>query len=185
MRAAGSSPSESTDRILMDFEVFNSDDNNIDKIFIRDAETHPFTALLHKIMPGYFANKAKERVISLLEGRFRQDKDVTAYITQVRNQSGGLMEQSVTNLIAKARLKLTKESEQQAIETSKTAKGPQLSEERLNLITASYLENPDNLKIAVQSSILKDTNEICTAVEKKIKKKKRTSPLFKQTRFDR
>jgi len=171
MRAAGSSPSESTDRILMDFEVFNSDDNNIDKIFIRDAETHPFTALLHKIMPGYFANKAKERVISLLEGRFRQDKDVTAYITQVRNQSGGLMEQSVTNLIAKARLKLTKESEQQAIETSKTAKGPQLSEERLNLITASYLENPDNLKIAVQSSILKDTNEICTAVEKKIKKK--------------
>ena len=171
MRAAGSPPSESTDRILMDFEVFNSDDNNIDKIFIRNAETHPFTALLHKIMPGYFANKAKERVISLLEGRFRRDTDVTAYIAKVRNQSGGLMEQSVTNLIAKARLKLTKESEQQAIKTSKTAKGPQLSEERLNLITASYLENPDNLKTAVQSSILKDKNEIWTAVEKKIKKK--------------
>ena len=171
MRAAGSPPSESTDRILMDFEVFNSDDNNIDKIFIRNAETHPFTALLHKIMPGYFANKAKERVISLLEGRFRRDTDVKAYITQVRNESGGLMEQSVTNLIAKARLKLTKESEQQAIKTSKTAKGPQLSEERLNLITASYLENPDNLKTAVQSSILKDQNEIWTAVEKKIKKK--------------
>ena len=152
MRAAGSPPSESTDRILMDFEVFNSDDNNIDKIFIRNAETHPFTALLHKIMPGYFANKAKERVISLLEGRFRKDKDVKAYITQVRNESGGLMEQSVTNLIAKARLKLTKESEQQATEVTTTAKAPQLSDTRLNLITASYLEKQENLKEALKQS---------------------------------
>ena len=152
MRAAGSPPSEPTDRILMDFEVFNSDDNNIDKIFIRNAETHPFTALLHKIMPGYFANKAKERVISLLEGRFRKDKDVKAYITQVRNESGGLMEQSVTNLIAKARLKLTKESEQQATEVTTTGKAPQLSDVRLNLITASYLEKQENLKEALKQS---------------------------------
>ena len=152
MRAAGSPPSDSTDRILMDFEVFNSDDNNIDKIFIRNAETHPFTALLHKIMPGYFANKAKERVISLLEGRFWKDKDVKAYITQVRNESGGLMEQSVTNLIAKARLKLTKESEQQATEVTTTGKAPQLSDTRLNLITASYLEKQENLKEALKQS---------------------------------
>ena len=47
---------------------------------------------------------------------------------------------------------MTKESEQQATEVTTTGKAPQLSDVRLNLITASYLEKQENLKEALKQS---------------------------------
>ena len=77
----------STDRVLMDFEIFDSKDNNIDKIFIRNAEMHKLTGLLQGIAPALFAMKAKARVLAMLAAKFPHVDLVKNFITNAKKMN--------------------------------------------------------------------------------------------------
>ncbi len=148
----------STDRVLMDFEIFDSKDNNIDKIFIRNAETHKLTGLLQGIAPDLFAMKAKARVLSMLAAKFPHVVLVQKFITNAKkSESGKLYEQEVLDLIAQASLSPT--GSNTARKQTSSASSPSLSDAFIKQLTEIYLNDGEKLTAMLMRTELGTTED--------------------------
>ncbi len=147
----------STERVLMDFEIFDSKDNNIDKIFIRDVETHKLTGLLQGIAPALFAMKAKARVLAMLAAKFPRVDLVKDFIKDAKkNESGKLYEQEVLDLIAQASLSPT--GSNTARKQTSSASSPSLSDEFIKQLTETYLNDGEKLTAVLMRTELGTTD---------------------------
>ncbi|MGB4346247.1 MAG: hypothetical protein WBJ21_07600, partial [Burkholderiaceae bacterium] len=146
------------DRVLMDFEIFDSKDNNIDKIFIRNAETHKLTGLLQGIAPALFAMKAKARVLAMLAAKFPRVDLVKDFIKDAKkNESGKLYEQEVLDLIAQASLSPT--GSNTARKQTSSASSPSLSDAFIKQLTETYLNDGEKLTAVLMRTELGTTED--------------------------